>query len=229
MQTNLKATAYILNRRPFRDNSFLVDVLTAEYGKFRCVARVAKQRGKILKGTLEPFVFAQAHWLEKNELHQLRAWDELERHPLNPSNLLHGLYMNELLLRLLWDQQAIDDLFQRYQRSLTHLAHEPFAVMQFELDLLHYLGHNLHYPNGIAAIDPQQPYYYRLDAGFVDRHSPNSATVVISGKLLSALHQETALDKPDLSALRRLLDQFFRYLLQGKPLHTRKLLPMMGS
>jgi DNA repair protein RecO (recombination protein O) len=227
MQVGLQASAYILNRRPFRDNSFLVDVLTAEYGKFRCVARVAKQRGKILKGALEPFVFAQAHWLEKNELHQLRAWDELERHSLSPPNLLRGLYMNELLLRLLWDQQAIDDLFRRYQTSLIHLTNDPFTLMQFELDLLHYLGHNLHYPNGATAIDPHQPYYYQLDTGFVDKHSPNNATVLISGKLLSALHQETALDKQDLSALRRLLDQFFRYLLQSKPLHTRKLLPMM--
>jgi len=227
MQTDLQATAYILNRRPFRDNRFLVDVLTAEHGKFRCVARVAKQRGKILKGALEPFVFAKACWLEKNELHQLHAWDELERHPLSPPNLLRGLYMNELLLRLLWDQQAVDDLFMRYQTSLIKLVDDPFTLMQFELDLLHYLGHPLHYPNGVTTIDPHQPYYYQLDAGFVDKHSPNSATVLISGKLLSALHQETALDKQNLSALRRLLDQFFRYLLQGKPLHTRKLLPMM--
>ena len=57
--------AYILNRRPFRDTSLLLDIFTEDFGRICCVARPAKKRGKIVKAHTEPFRYLHLQWIGK--------------------------------------------------------------------------------------------------------------------------------------------------------------------
>lgn len=213
---------YVINRRPYRENSFLVDVFTAGNGLFRCVARVAKQRGKILKGALEPFIYSQLQWSGKSELPTLHQIDEKARHKLDSQSLLKSFYMNELLLRLLLPNQNDPALFQQYRQQLNQLPHDAMALIHFELQLLDSLGHSLIYPD---TVDPKQHYHYVPEVGFIEpSHSQaKQSSIIISGFLLLSL-QNQHYPAEQAMALRALLDQMFQYCLAGKPLNSRKML-----
>jgi len=213
---------YVINRRPYRENSFLVDVFTLKNGLLRCIARVAKQRGKILKGALEPFIYSRLQWSGKTELLILQQIDEKARHKLDPQDLLKGFYMNELLLRLLLPNQSDPALFQQYQVQLDQLPHDATALVRFELQLLESLGHSLIHPD---TINPEHHYHYLPDTGFIEPppSQANRSNIIISGSLLLSLqHQRYPIEQA--TALRSLLDQLFYYCLAGKPLNSRKML-----
>lgn len=215
---------YIINRQPYRENSFLIDAFTEHHGKIRCIARVAKHKGKITKGSLEPFLCSHLQWSGKTDLLTLQQIDERIRHKLDPVSLLKGFYMNELLLRLLLPNQNDAILFHQYQTQLALLASDRTALVQFELQLLESLGYSLIYPGSIAA---EQLYYYTPDVGFIDASSidANTPSIIINGQLLLSLqHQHYPVEQS--AALRFVLDQLFRYCLAGKPLNSRKMLSL---
>lgn len=220
---------YIINRKPFRDNSYLVDLFTQDFGKISCIARVARHRGKITKGALEPFIQARLQWSGKGDLFNLAQLDEIGRHRLSPKDLLKGLYLNELLLKLLLPQQEDAELFFQYQQTLKYLPDDAMQMMQFELNLLQSLGHDLLYD---GDINEQHVYAYVPDIGFMDigfvpaSHRHNG--VDMSGELLFALQKQTLQNK-EVPAylkqeLRKVLDKLFNYLLAGKRLNARSMI-----
>jgi DNA repair protein RecO (recombination protein O) len=223
------SVGYIINRRPFRDNSYLVDLFTQDFGKISCIARVARHRGKITKGALEPFVQARFQWSGKGDLFNLAQLDEIGRHRLSPKDLLKGLYLNELLLKLLLSQHTDTELFFQYQQTLKHLPNDAMQMMQFELDLLESLGHGLLYDDDINV---QHIYAYVPETGFVPTgHQYNG--VDMSGELLFVLQhrvlQNESLQDGNIPAylkqeLRNVLDKLFNYLLAGKKLNARRMI-----
>ena len=68
--------AYLLNSRSFRENSFIVDLLTENNGRMSGMARVAKKRGKILRGNLQPFALLNIHWSGQGQLPNLTLLEE---------------------------------------------------------------------------------------------------------------------------------------------------------
>jgi DNA repair protein RecO (recombination protein O) len=215
---------YIINRKPFRDNSYLVDLFTQDFGRMSCIARVARHRGKITKGALEPFIQARLQWSGKGDLYNLVQLDEIGRHRLLPKDLFKGIYLNELLLKLLLPQQVDTELFFQYQQTLTHLPDDAMQMMQFELNLLESLGYHLLY-DGI--INQQAIYAYVPDVGFVATNQRHNG-VDISGDLLLAL-QNQALQNEKIPVymkqeLRNVLDKLFNCLLAGKKLNARRMI-----
>ena len=135
---------YILNQRPFRDNSVLVDIFTEDYGRICCVARPAKKRGKILKGSLEQFRYLKLQWLGKGNVQTLIDADERGRHNIPASEMMVGLYLNELILLFTTQHNPQADLFSAYKYTL-HKLSDPLVnrqvLMRFELYLLTILGY----------------------------------------------------------------------------------------
>ena len=228
--------AYILNRRPFRDTSMLVDIFTEDYGRICCVARPAKKRGKIVKGNLEPFKYLSVQWLGKGDVQTLTEVDERGRHSIPPSELMLGLYMNELLLLLSRQHVAMPELFSAYKYTLHKLGDKDInrqILMQFEVYLLATLGYSLSLQTD-EVIQPKMRYRFSQDEGLVADDSLNqeSATheyypnnLKITGDLLIALQDLKSMSVAEWKQLRQLLDAIFA-LLAPRQINARKLLKL---
>lgn len=224
-----QSTAYILNRRPYRENSLLVDLFTESQGKITCIARPAKRRGKVMRGTLEPFRYLQLIWAGKGELYSLKQADERGRHYLSAPQMLKALYFNELVLRLAYPSHPLPDLFLYYKNSLHALAKydDMTVVMNFELYLLYSLDHGLNFiqtSDTAEDIQAEKNYRFTPEVGLIT-DTYDVAGIRISGRLILALHESLAsFSAPLLIELRSVLDAVIRLLLAGKPLNSRKLL-----
>src|SRR5690606_24194957 len=152
--------AYILHSRPYKETSALVDFFTAE-GRVRAVLRAA--RGRV--GSLaRPFLPLD---LELRGRSELRSVQRLESAGipllLSGQALYSGLYLNELLMRLLAPEDAQPALFDTYAQSLAALAAgrplEP-VLRAFEWRLLDELGYGFALDSDLDGqpIDPQQRY-----------------------------------------------------------------------
>src|SRR5580693_2734969 len=97
--------AFILHHRPFRETSLLLDVFTEEHGKISLIAKGVRKHRSTLKALLQPFVPLLVSWQGKNELMNLVSV-EAKGPPfqLRGDCLLSGLYVNELLVRVLQKQ-----------------------------------------------------------------------------------------------------------------------------
>ncbi len=216
----------ILRRKPFREQSLLLDIWTRDAGKLTCVAKTTKQvRSKAL---LEPLRLLEGAWLGKGEVLNLYKVEELQRFALPVAQLASALYVNEILLRCLWSHQAQPKLFDAYLNTLQRLAqpHDTLALPLFELNVLHLSGYVLNLWQDDASgqdIQAQMRYRFLPDRGlaFDQEHELG---VPISGALLIGLRSPASLTLALRQELRQVLDHLFRLLLAGKVLHARRLI-----
>ncbi len=224
-----RSFGYILNRRPFREASFLVDIFTQDQGRICCVARPAKKRGKVVKGNLEPFRYVNFQWIGKGDVQTLTEADERGRHTIPPSELMLGLYLNELLLLLTHPHMPQPELFSAYKYTLHKLADPGInkqLMMRFELYLLASLGYPMHLAQD--PIKPQNDYVFAREQGLLAFDNLDTTTnhlPKIKGELLLALQDIQNMQESDWKALRVFLDRVFQILVP-KPLQARKLLKL---
>ena len=235
-------SAFILNRRPFRDNSLLVDLLTQESGRITCVARVAKKRGKIMAGTLEPFRLLGINWIGRGDVQTLTLVEEQGRYRISVSKLCKALYLNEMILKLLPKHAPAHTVFKAYQWAIHQLtldSQSTLQLMQCELAILEALGYSFRYSTEHqtgSVLLSHYGYRYHPDSGLsVDsntmsanqsQHQSQTVGVAISGRLLIKLNERSTLNTLNESEqyeLRYFLNQFVDVLLAGKKLNSRKL------
>lgn len=137
--------AWILHRRPLRETSLILDVLTRNYGRISLVSRGGRQaRGG---GLLQSFRPLKLDFVQKTELGTLSRFEADGAAPrLSGTRLWCGFYVNELILRLAThnDTQAAE-LFDAYLTVLQRLPeHDPAPLLrQFEYRLLSHQGYAL--------------------------------------------------------------------------------------
>ena len=203
MQSSL---GYILRTRPYSDANVIVDVFTKDAGRITCMARPAKLRGKVQKGHLQSFRILQLDWQGRGEMLSLKQTDERFRHRIPVSSLLYGLYLNELILRLIPLHTSLETLFSDYQNSLQLLVESAApmtVVMRFEMALMEGLGHplSLWYDDEDGSeIKLGQRYLYSVGAGVLryDSSQPQTAGVLITAELLMALREPSKMGLPEL-------------------------------
>lgn len=226
-------SAYILNRRPFRDNRFIVDLLTQKSGRMTCVARVAKKRGKIMKGTLEPFRRLGVAWAGKGQMPILTVAEEQRRYLIQSQDLCKALYFNELILKLVPLFAPANDVFTAYQVGLHRLTTiiDERTLMQCEFALLDVLGYSfgdeLEHQLG-KSVEANRYYRYSANSG-LRLYEQYQEGVPISGALLIKWQQSEQGEQHEYFSeneyyqLRQFLNRFIDTLLVGKPLKSRKL------
>lgn len=226
----LQSFGYILNRRPFRESSLLVDIFSEDFGRICCVARPAKKRGKVIKGNLEPFRYLQLQWLGKGDVQTLTQVEEHGRHIIPASEMMLGIYLNELLLLLTQQHAPIPDLFKAYKYTL-HKLSDPVInkeiLMRFELYLLESLGYsiNLGSLKSGQAISHEIEYLFLPDQGVTLGDDNGFSGVSISGELLVSLEDMTTMQDSHWKMLRHFLDDVFR-LIAPRTINSRRLLKL---
>lgn len=223
--------AFVLHRRPYRDTSLLLEIITREQGRLTLVARGARGPRSRWKGLLQPFKPLLLSWAGRGGLGNLTGVEETGAAvPIPPARLLCGFYANELLLRLLQPHDPYPAaLFESYQQTLRGLAHAQFeepVLRLFEKRLLAELGYGLLLDSEALStrpINPQGLYRYILDQGPVPVERPGNG-ITISGSALLALHREALGEPALLREIKRLTRAALDLRLQGQALRTRALL-----
>lgn len=219
--------AYVLHTRPFRETSLIVESFTREYGRVAVVARGAKSPRSRWRNILQPFRPLLISWSQKTGLGTLTAADQVASPPaLQGQSLYCGMYLNELLMRLLHRGDPHAEVFERYRHALSELASEvpPQPLLRvFEKHLLEAIGYAMLLDREFSSdtqIKPQNWYEYKPDRGPVLCSGPGKDRV--SGGALLALHTES-LPAEVLPELRTLMRRVIRYHLGGKPLASLSL------
>ena len=219
----LSQPAYVLHSRAYRESSALVDFLTPQ-GRLRAVLRGA--RGKA--GTLaRPFVPLEVEFRGRGELKNVGRLEAVGiPNLLSGEALFSGLYLNELLIRLLPAEDPHPATFEHYAMTVLALAQgralEPL-LRAFEWRLLDELGY------GFALdMDSQgQPIavggLYRLhtEVGLVPVGKLQPG--VFQGAELLAMADADWTATGALAAAKRLMRQALAPHLGGRPLVSREL------
>lgn len=219
--------AYVLHSRSFRETSLIVEAFTREHGRVATVARGAKSARSRWRNVLQPFRPLLLSWNQKSELGTLTAVDQVASPPaLQGQSLYCGLYLNELLMRLLHRGDPHVEVFERYRHVLSELAAEapPQPLLRvFEKHLLEAIGYAMlldrEYKNG-ADIQVDGWYQYVPDRGPVLSTGPGKGRVC--GAALLGLHTES-LQAEHLPQLRMLMRSVIGYHLGEKPLASLSL------
>lgn len=222
----------VLHRRPFRETSLLIEMFTADHGRVGLVARGARAARSPLRGLAEPFHLVHVSWTRRGELGTLTGLEPFERTDALPAlagrAVWCGLYANELILKLVPRDDPEPNLFAHYRALLAGIAdpaHQADALRAFELALLSALGVapdlGREAESGATVAADR---HYRVDpvAGPLPVAAGDSGAV--SGRVLAALADGTSLHGADAVAARRVTRMLLDHQLDGRVLHTPRLL-----
>ncbi|PVZ85470.1 DNA repair protein RecO [Serratia sp. S1B] len=226
--------AFVLHGRPYSETSLMLDLFTQDHGRVRLLAKGARSRRSHLKGCLQPFTPLLVRWSGRGEVKTLRSAEAISLAlPLSGMMLYSGLYVNELLARVLEHEGNYSVLFFDYLQCLQALAAEACspeqALRQFELALLAHLGYGLdflHCAGSGEPIDDHMTYRYREEKGFI-------ASLVVdhysfTGRELRSLAERQFPDPQTLRAAKRFTRIALKPYLGSKPLKSRELFRQWG-
>lgn len=239
MAIEVQQQAYVLHKRPYRETSLLVTFLTSERGKLNAVikgVRGSSKTSRAKQAWLQPFQSLNISWLERS-VHQsdLVSLKLLEpavvRFPLVGDANICGLYLNELLYRLLYPSVASDAVYEDYQQALLGLAkaetrfEQAWVLRHFEFKLLTDLGYGFDLSADACGteIDENKVYRFVPEMGFVEHIATQDVQVTtLSGKcILGFLKKEDS--QECLSEIKRFFRQVLAYYLGDKPIQARSL------
>ncbi len=232
-----KEPAYILHRRPYQEASHLIQFLTLNYG---CITVLARQSAKTLGQSFQPFTPALLTCARGNTMFSLRQLDVQDKLLLtHPQTMMLGLYLNELLLKLVPVRVKSIRLFHLYADTLVQLskkisgqeAHDNI-LRRFEILLLEIIGYGLQLEHNAQTGQPLQAnalYCYKPGTGPVhyiaDAHRE---LPICRGSTLLALskhsdHSFSECDTQTLQEARALMRTMVAYHLRGKDVNTRSI------
>ncbi len=224
--------AYLLHRRPYRDSSLIADLLTREHGRVGLVCRAARQPRSAQYVVNQHFCRLQIVWQGRGELGSLRSADAATTPQLlTGDSLFSGLYINELLMRLLHRHDPCPDVFDLYVETLAEL---PQAMMtgrlalhrclrRFELQLLTLIGYRplltQDIENGLAIVAEAEYIYLPLQGPLL-ADKPHSSSLVVPGQVLLQLAADDLRDEQSARIARNLMRRIILACLDGKPLRS---------
>jgi recombinational DNA repair protein (RecF pathway) len=153
--------------------------------------------------------------------------DERGRHNIPASEMMMGLYLNELILLLLQQHAPQASLFSAYKYTLHKLGDSNInkqIMMRFELYLLASLGLPVEMQSD-GAISTKMRYRFSAEEGvtLASNAISNANSVAIDGSLLLALQDIQNLQDNHWKQLRVFLDAVF-LRLTPRAINSRKLL-----
>lgn len=220
--------AYLLHARPYRETSVLADFFLPARGRVAAVLRGARRKGQTMPAPFQPWFIQLAG---AGDLHTVTAAEPAGM-PLSLTGnaLFSGLYLNELLVRLLPRDLAQGELFVAYAGALGELAEatspdaiEP-ALRRFERQLLDAMGQSISHER---QADTDQPLQATLHYQYYPQHGWLPAREGQTGAWSGADILAVGRDELDTPSRRRLAKALYRAalapLLGDRPLKSRDL------
>ena len=225
--------AYILHTRNYRDSSLIVDFLTPDYGRVSGVVKGVRSNSKSAKqrrSIIQPFVSLLISWSGKSELKTITQF-ESRGVPiaLQGKRLFSGLYVNELLSRLLQSDEQHSEIYTLYEwvtKSLLDHSTIDVVLRHFELSLLSELGYGFDMSADVEsgqALVADQLYHFYPDRGFVLAETASlPAATIFQGKDILAI-ASADFNGQARRAAKQLCRQALQAHLGSKPLRSREL------
>lgn len=218
--------ACVLHVRPWRETSLLLECLCRDYGRIGLVARGARSgRSRIPRSVLEPFQDLSVDFSGRGELMTLTQAEPVgQARRLKGDALYSGLYLNELLVRMLARQDAYPALLERYRQVLDCLQREQeiaWSLRRFERDFLAMLGYALelrHEADSGELLDDGTNYVYEPEHGPVPWRGQDG--VRVRGSDLRALAEDRKPQDSAMPSLRRLMRELIRWHCPGGDLRA---------
>jgi DNA repair protein RecO (recombination protein O) len=221
--------AFVLHTRPYQNTSLLVELFTESQGRITIVAKGAKRPKSSVAAIAQMFQPLLVETYGKSELLTLKYVEISHALPLfHPSKLAWGLYLNELLYRILERHEAYPDIFESYHKIIEQLAYEAAEEKHlriFERDLLSALGYGLplqHVAHSNDMITPEIYYHFLFDQG-PTLTQLKEHPLVFKGQSLLELHQGSFSSSESLHDAKRLLRYALSHFLGNKPIKSREL------
>lgn len=214
---------YLLQHRPYRETSLILDVLTRDFGRVSILAKGVRKARSDKAGLLRPFLPLQLSFRGRAELKTLTHVELSEVSlSLQGLSLYCGFYVNELIGHFLDKFDPHPEVFQLYRDCLRNLSEntEIERVLRiFELNLLISVGYGLQLDFDQRHNKPVmagKKYFFHADAGPVEAESGD-----VSGRTLLALQTKTLTDSETLAEAKKFMRTVIDFHLQGKPLKSR--------
>ena len=223
---------FILHTIPYRETSLLVDIFTLNHGRLRCVAKgFRKPNKKGIAKTLFPYTEHHFQWQGRGELKTLTQAEPIQAPVfLKQESLFVGLYINELLYKLLHQNDPHQSLYEFYCQLMTQLSSSEIlqpVLRRFEMLLLEELGYGLVLDAEAEtgqAVSSEHLYYYIPDQGLKLIQDPTADNLhAFSGADIMALCQGQLEQQSVLRAAKKLTRQVIDFYLDGKELNSREL------
>lgn len=229
MQEQQWQRGFVLHKREYSETSFLVDFFTEYHGRITLLAKGARRPRSPLKALLQPFTPLLLRWSGKGDLKTLTKVEAASLTlPMNTLALYSGFYVNEMLVRVLENQTAYQELFQHYLLCVTKLAATPDALeptlRTFEFQVLKALGYGVDFVHCIATgeeVDPNMWYQFCENEGFIASLLQNNLSFL--GKDLLAFDLLDFSEKSTQQAAKRFTRIALKPYLGSQPLKSREL------
>ena len=150
---------YLIRKMPFQERAYIVTLLSSEDQVIKAVYRPGVKK----TGSLQPFqkFSAQIKISKQNSLSKMSNIQSIQAYHMQGYALFAGLYLNELIEKILIAGPPTSGIFHLYDQAISLLSKKPLAIVLrwFELTFLEKLGYGIDvsYPEtyGIACIDEQ--------------------------------------------------------------------------
>lgn len=223
---------FVLHLIPYRETSLLVDIFTRNFGRVRCVARgFRKPNKKGISRALFPYTEYLFNWQGRGELKTLNRADVMQAPVLlQQESLFVGLYINEILYRLLHEHDAHESLYQSYSELLLGLAQagvDEQSLRLFEMYMLDELGYGLvldsEAENG-TPVSREGVYQYIPEHGLRQVNPQSTAADIgLKGADIIAISQGDFSQTSTMRTAKRLTRQVIDFYLDGRQLNSREL------
>lgn len=222
--------AFVLHNRPYRETSLIVEAFGRDTGRLGLIAKGARRPKSALRGSLQSFRPLLLSWSGKGELGLLTGAEaDGFVPPLGGGALFSGLYMNELLMRLMHRHDPHPELFHCYRCAVEALGRGQLTegvLRIFEKHVLESIGYGLVLDRDIATGEPIHgagSYRYEVERGPTRVAPGDGEGVPMAGETLLSLANERLETERALDESKRLMRMALRRYLGDKPLATRTL------
>ncbi len=224
--------AFVLHSRPYRDTSALVELFTRECGRVTVIAKGARSNKNKNAALWQPFTPVLVSWYGKTELKSASAIEPASA-PffLEGARLLSGMYLNELLHRLLSPLEPQPMMYEVYKVVLAELTSADvdieIVLRSFERRLIDELGYGVSFTDAInkANLNPEKVYRFQAPYGFVlvDDGARLDNRTFFSGEVLLEIEKENYEASATKKSAKHLMRQILANYLGPEPLNSRRL------
>ena len=216
--------AFLIHRRMYQGSSLLLDFFTKDFGRLRLVARGARKS----KTSLQMFQCLSISFKGKGELKNLSQWEIADKpRRILGDDLILAMYVNELILRLLPENDEYSEIFHAYWNFLSNLRslnsnEKEYALRDFENQMLEDLGYGIDFSSDMN----DEPINENLNYEFIEHQGfSTSDNGLIPGKILVNLlrRENIVTDTNELSILKKMNRKRLKSLLGDKPLKSKEL------
>jgi DNA repair protein RecO (recombination protein O) len=227
---NKDVEVYILHTRKYRDTSLLAEVFSREEGRFsllfKGVRREAKKSSRST-GQIQPFAPIIVSLYGRGDL-RTAVYQETApfSHHLSGRESFIGLYINELMYRLIGKYEPLPALFDGYKKVLVELGSSGFELgmlRRFEFTLLMELGFGIDLVSDAKtglAIDKVDHYRFVPQSGF-ERVQATDQGACSGGTINRMARGDFSGAAAGLA--KWMVSESLRPLLGGRPLKSREL------